>query len=300
MKKICLLLSLVCFVGYGEMTSNAEENEKARSSQSASGAANVQTPIRRCATPTLPKEHKEIIQEELRLYERFYRSSDVNAMVGSTIIRVYFHVIRNGRLGNVSRKMIRQQIAALNKAYAPSRIRFILSRLDYTSNAKWFDGCFDPYYEDQMKKKLRRGGASILNIYTCQPTNPFIGWATFPYQYELNPVNDGVVIHHATLPGGSLPPLNLGATATHEVGHWLGLYHTFEGGCAAVNDGVDDTPAEDKASTSCIQQVDSCPLPGLDNIFNYMNYVEDACMTQFSKGQRSRIKSSWDLYRAGK
>jgi hypothetical protein len=96
-------------------------------------------------------------------------------------------------------------------------------------------------------------------------------------------------------------PYNLGYNTVHEIGHWLGLYHTFEGGCTTSNDLVSDTPAERYASVGCPTSRNTCPtLPGIDPVTNYMDYSDDACMAGFSSGQRSRMDLFWKAYRASK
>lgn len=98
---------------------------------------------------------------------------------------------------------------------------------------------------------------------------------------------------------------NKGATLVHEIGHWLNLFHTFQGGCAdgaTVGDRIPETPAENAPTFGCPAQgsVDTCPsLPGPDSLSNYMAYTSDACMYQFTPQQRARMQLAWTELRAG-
>jgi hypothetical protein len=89
-----------------------------------------------------------------------------------------------------------------------------------------------------------------------------------------------------------------GKTLTHEAGHWVGLYHTFQGGCEGVGDGVDDTPAEASPASGCPVNRDTCPdKPGMDMVNNYMDYSYDKCLDSFSTGQINRLQDQMSTYR---
>jgi hypothetical protein len=229
------------------------------------------------------------------------------ANFGATI-PVYIHVIRTGRTveqGNVPNSWINDQIEALNLSYAgfyggvDTGFRFELAGVDRTTNARWFN--MTPGGEDEYKAKraLRRGGADALNIYTVDGGR-LLGWAYFPSGYASRPYVDGVIIAFASMPGSTIPgyeAYNLGFTATHEAGHWLGLYHTFQGGCNAKGDYVSDTPAEKGPAFGCQVGRDTCLASGLDPIHNYMDYSDDPCYFEFTGGQAERMQEQYLFFR---
>ena len=254
---------------------------------------------RQCATEQFDAE--QVAEREARfeaLKARQALGGTVHAMGAS--IPVWFHVIRSGTgTGGVTTTQINNQITILNNAYAAAGFSFYLAGTDYTNNGTWYT-CTGGTCETQMKSALRKGTATALNFYTNNMGGGLLGWATFPSSYAGNPKNDGVVVLQSSLPGGSAAPFNLGDTGTHEVGHWLGLYHTFQGGCASPGDSVSDTPPEASPASGCPTGRDTCTTAGLDPITNFMDYSYDSCMNTFSAGQRTRMNSMWTSYRAGK
>ena len=226
---------------------------------------------------------------------------------GSVTIPVAFHVINSGASiaeGNVPASQIRSQIDVLNASYggstggAATSFRFTLASIDRTTNPRWFNLRRDSRNERAMKEDLRVGSARTLNIYSADLARKLLGWATFPWEYARNPIDDGVAILFSSLPGGTAAPYNQGDTTTHEVGHWLGLFHTFEGGCAKPGDHVGDTPAEASPAYRCPVGRDTCSAAGRDPVTNFMDYSDDACMFAFTRGQGSRMSKAWSTFRA--
>jgi hypothetical protein len=260
----------------------------------------------RCGTAALEAPEMDRIDREVR---QRLSGMGVSALAapGSIGIPVYFHVINKGTgiaNGDVPSSQIDAQIDVLNDAFAgltggvPTPFYYYLAAVDRTTNTSWYTAGPGTAAERQMKQALRQGGADALNIYSSSPGGGLLGWATFPSSYRRRPWDDGVVILYSSLPGGGAAPYNLGDTATHEVGHWLGLYHTFQGGCNGKGDYVNDTPSERSAAFGCPAGRDSCRnKPGLDPITNFMDYTDDSCMFEFTAGQSSRTDSQWAAYR---
>ncbi len=286
----------------------------------------------RCSTPRPNQLTINRVESALR---KFRASRGIGTLAlgapGGVTIPVYVHVITStSGSGNVFDTDIQKQIDVLNKAFAGgdtdrasdqplgsgntdyatgtaianTSFRFALAAVggvDRTANNTWYTAGHGTVAETEMKSALHKGGAGALNLYTNNMGGGLLGWATFPWDYAGNPSNDGVVVLYSSLPGGSAVPYNLGDTATHEIGHWLGLYHTFQSGCTSGNDGVNDTPAERSSYGGAPPPYyDTCTRKGYsgrDPVENFMDYTDDNGMFQFTPGQSARMDSMSKQYR---
>ena len=224
------------------------------------------------------------------------------------VIQTYVHVITDdtGKIGNVNGTTIRSQIRLMNSDFsgrssgtaAKTRFTFKLVRITRTRNTAWHNLGFANSQQEALPA-LRVGGLNALNIYLADAQmddgGKVLGWAQLP---NGNTLYDGIVVAYYTLPG--MGSEIFGKTAPHEVGHWLGLYHTVDpdGACNGDYDEVDDTPAQ-KGSGGCIIGSDSCPdQPGLDSVSNFMSFSNHCCRTDFTPGQAARMSATWNAYRA--
>jgi pregnancy-associated plasma protein-A len=221
-------------------------------------------------------------------------------------VRVFVHVLRTPAHGGVPRSRIRSQLHVLNGAFAgrespysaKSPFRFLVAGVDVSTNRAWYRMDEGTLAEQHAKRALHRGTADDLNLYIGANAAGVLGWGTQPTAYGAQPRLDGVVIARHTLPGGRYGRYSAGDDAVHETGHWLGLYHTFEGGCSGRGDRVADTPAEARPSYSCHLDRDTCASPGDDPVHNFMDYGDDACMNSFTAGQVDRMVDQWSRLRA--
>jgi hypothetical protein len=224
-------------------------------------------------------------------------------------IKVSAHVIRSKHKGGISVAKLRRQIHALNHGYAGvqkkgganTQFRFRMVHHTVTFNRAWYNKMVPGSKQEKAAKHaLHEGGAKRLNLYFIgNKKSGLLGWATFPQRYRHHHKMDGVVVLNGSIPGGSANPYDQGKTATHEVGHWLGLYHTFQGGCGSSGDLVTDTPAEASPNFGCPHVRNTCAAPGNDPVHNYMDYSTDRCMYKFTRGQKNRMTLNWYAYRAG-
>ncbi|KAG5980631.1 hypothetical protein E4U55_003813 [Claviceps digitariae] len=268
-----------------------------------------------CGAPEPTEEHIAVAKE-MALNESKVLLSDF-ALLSDINVPVYVHVVaanenqylevslcfvfmpwrRQSALsvtltGEPQEQDVRAGIRIMNKNYRKMGFQFSLQGIDYTINANWASG----KNGFAMKKLLREGDYRTLNLYyvnTVLPssTGTITGMCQFPRPGGNSGnalIQDGCVMRRDTV--------NNGQTTTHEVGHWLGLFHTFQGGCVGRGDMVDDTPACEQTWT-CDEDTDTCPdRPGKDPIHNFMSYGN--CRREFTYGQAKRARSQYEFYRA--
>jgi len=297
MKKIVFLsilcLALVAGVAAAQVVTGKPGAEIGQDIHFLGKSGNIERGVR-CATRPVGVAEKAAIRYEV---DQWLATNIVPQK--ATSIAVAFHVIyqtrRGTTTGNIPEAWLDAQIDVLNAAYAGTGFSFYKASVDRTNSRKWYTGCYNQ--DSQMKSALAIDPAHNLNFYTCSPSGGILGYAYLPWSFSESDYRHGVVVLDESLPGGSAAPYNEGDTGTHEVGHYLGLYHTFENGCSSPGDEVADTPYEASAAFGCPVGRDTCASAGLDPIFNFMDYTDDDCMDHFTSNQASRMQTITATYR---
>jgi hypothetical protein len=233
------------------------------------------------------------------------------------VIKVNFHVITDGTKGRVTATAINNTITKLNQIYSGGEGGFNTGLSFVWNNAvngqpvtydnrTWYAAKPGSRGEIEMKTTISamagNNPQTVLNIYTNAPGTymggTLLGWATFPWELAGNPGMDGVVMNNIALNLGGTTSYNAGDVVAHEVGHWLGLYHTFQGGCTGstgydgttgLGDLVADTAPEASSASGCPGGRDTCAGGAVDPIDNYMDYSSNQCQTRFTTNQNDRL-----------
>ena len=296
---VAILMSGAAWYSTDHLSARAEQSQK-RSTPTVDFTSRSR--VDKCGVKPTAADQRALIEQAA--------TSGVADNGGVVTIPVYWHIITTAKgEGNVS-SLVPAQMQVLNGAFASSRFAFDLQGVQVIKNNTWFFAAAGSPEEVAMKNALRRGGPDVLNIYTTNG-DVYLGWATLPFYYKFFSSYDGVVLWWAALPGTGLAgasedepdgvlTYDQGDTGTHEVGHWLGLDHTFGGGgCVHPGDSIKDTPTEAEPQFFCAPR-DSCvgsPFPGDDPVMNFMDYTDDVCMDHFTADQTQRMRKHWHAFR---
>lgn len=253
---------------------------------------------RGCATPR-PNRY-QIARADERIRSMRVRTAEI----GRIRVNVQFIHITDGAKGKITEKQRMDQVALLNAAFKKGNIQFHYDpkTVKVFNERTWYVMDMGSAEEREAKTYLGTTPERNLNFYTAGLGKGLLGWATFPYDVAGDRVRDGVVILDSSLPGGSAAPYNKGITAVHEVGHWTGLYHTFQGGCDAYGDHVGDTPAHAEPNFGTPDPAvanGACKVGQKAPVRNYMNYCDDAWLDHFTAEQFDRMKKHFQTYRPG-
>lgn len=311
------------------------------------GLMTMQAFSQKCATDVqlelFKKENPQLSSfEDISNYQiRKAQEESANSLRKAGVVRyipVVFHVIHKWGAENISQQQLQDAIRVLNEDFRKktgtnggSSTDALAVDMEYEFRIAQYDPNGNPtsgvnrIYSTQTDN-ARDAAKSIsywdarryLNIWvvntiqntTGDPNSIVLGYAQFPFMLNSNTSTDGLVLRSDQLGVIEIGRADqAGRTLTHEAGHWVGLYHPFQGGCvggtssncATQGDQVCDTPPVADATSGCPSSRNSCTndVPNLaDLVKNYMDYADGTCMNMFTNGQKQRADASMNSYRA--
>jgi len=260
-----------------------------------------------------PGSREQVAHQEQEFHALLSKQADSNDANGNStltkravVVGVFWNIIYDGNTGEAGYpdSVITQTINIANNYFSQIGLSFQIRgvrRIPQPYNVV-HGVAIGNNVDRGIKNQYRQGGVESLNIYTyaTNPNFPYAGYSSFPKDYNSDPKLDGIIYdyNYLPIPGRQFNGANSGSIMTHEIGHWVGLYHTFQDGCTSPNDYVDDTPAEGSAASGCPTGRDTCTqFAGVDPIHNMMDYTNDNCRTGFTGGQFTRLRQQMSIYR---
>ncbi len=300
--------------------------------------------INTCITDELYQEYVKqnpmvkVEEERANAIAREYASKFQFGKKGIVIyIPVVFHVIHNSGLENITQAQVNDCIRVLNEDYRKmagtnggvstdtraTDVEFEFRLAQFEPNGTPTDGVNRILNatntinaRDAAKALSYWDSKKYLNVWVVstiassgQTEGTVLGYAQFPGGGAAT--TDGILVRADNIGaiGFQFQQTQWGRTVTHEVGHWCGLFHPFQGGCSGAlssdcslaGDRVCDTPPVAKSTAGCPTNQNSCTndSPDLpDNVRNYMDYADGTCMNMFTAGQVTRMKSLMSQFRS--
>ncbi len=318
------LLALTLLIGFGASNASAQSPKYVCGSDELHEQYLQDNPQARAAEEAVEVQYREYLRN---------KPNDPGSRAVKTI-PVVVHVVQTSAIDLLSDAEIQSQIDVLNEDFrkiagtngdgsgVDTEYEFCLASIDpsgcptpginrLVNPAQAFHDRNDPL---ALKSLIQWDPNKYLNIWvprTIEGDNGLgavIGYATFPSGLLLQPNLDGIVVHSEFF-GRNSNPTYRGRTTTHEVGHWVGLFHTFQGGCSGSSssncssngDRVCDTPQAFEPNFGC-PTINSCtdtPVDEFDQIANYMDYSDGTCQDLFTQGQKDRMDVLMQTWRSG-